>query len=308
MSLKSGRESSMRLVRRWKAPVMAGAAAGMLWYCLVSIGKYNAPAPSRTGSREEGSSKKHARRTKPFPPGSPTRPHIVFVLADDLGQADVGWRPYEFTPDRRGQGGGEQHTRWEQDGGGDEGREQHGHGLIETPRLQALIDEEGAILMPQHYTLTMCTPTRAALMTGLHAHRTGLQHFVLLASQPTGLPLSRTIVPQLMQTAGYRTAATGKWHLGFVARAYLPTSRGFESFYGYVIGAVDYWKHKTKECLVGPVEIPSLSNRESAREHWWGRSLSRGGSLLLPSSYADARCIDDVAVSQPVHRARGAVP
>lgn len=106
------------------------------------------------------------------------------------------------------------------------------HTQFETPRLQALLDEEDGILMPQHYVLTMCTPSRASLLTGLHAHKTGLQHFVLLASQPTGLPLSMTTLPELLQSAGYYTAITGKWHLGFARRDYLPTHRGFQTFYG----------------------------------------------------------------------------
>ena len=136
------------------------------------------------------------------------RPNILFILADDLGYADVG-----FT------------------GGKD----------IKTPNVDRLA-EAGARL-EQFYVQPVCSPTRASLMTGRYPMRYGLQVGVIRPWENRGLPLEERMLPQALKDAGYTTAIVGKWHLGCFQRAYLPTSRGFEHQYGHYSGAIDYFKH-----------------------------------------------------------------
>jgi arylsulfatase A-like enzyme len=136
------------------------------------------------------------------------RPDIVLILADDLGYADVG-----FTG----------------------GRE------IKTPHLDRLA-AAGAVLK-QFYVQPVCSPTRAALMTGRYPMRHGLQVGVIRPWDRHGLPLDERTLPQALREAGYTTVATGKWHLGSFDRAYWPTSRGFDHHYGHLFGAIDYYAH-----------------------------------------------------------------
>lgn len=138
----------------------------------------------------------------------PGKPNILFILADDLGYADVG-----FT-------------------GGKE---------IKTPTLDALASA-GARL-EQFYAQPVCSPTRAALMTGRYPMRHGLQVGVVRPWAQYGLPLDERTLPQALNEAGYVTALLGKWHLGHFDRAYLPTSRGFDRQYGHYNGAIDYFTH-----------------------------------------------------------------
>ncbi len=135
------------------------------------------------------------------------RPNIVFFLADDLGWSDVGW---------------------------------HG-GEIKTPSLDKLATE-GARL-EQFYVLPVCSPTRAALMTGRYPIRHGLQLSVVRPWAQYGLPLDERTLPQALKEAGYRTAIAGKWHLGHFRPEYLPTRRGFDIQYGHYNGAIDYFTH-----------------------------------------------------------------
>ncbi|HEY4313833.1 MAG TPA: arylsulfatase [Pirellulales bacterium] len=135
------------------------------------------------------------------------RPNIVFLLADDLGSDDVGWR------------------------GSD----------IKTPRLDELA-ESGAKL-EQFYVQPVCSPTRAALMTGRYPFRHGLQVGVVRPWAQYGLPLAERTLPQALHDAGYQTAITGKWHLGHFQPEYLPTRRGFDHQYGHYNGALDYFTH-----------------------------------------------------------------
>ncbi|KAK3607928.1 hypothetical protein CHS0354_006522 [Potamilus streckersoni] len=137
-----------------------------------------------------------------------TRPHIIVIVADDLGWNDVSF---------------------------------HGSDQIPTPNIDALA--YGGIIMNNYYVSPICTPTRGALMSGRHPIHTGLQHSVIFASQTYGLPLNITIMPQWFQKLGYRTHMVGKWHLGMFAEQYLPTLRGFESHYGYYQGCEDYFDH-----------------------------------------------------------------
>lgn len=138
----------------------------------------------------------------------PPRPNIVFILADDLGFADVGFNG---------------------------GRE------IATPRLDRLA-ASGARL-DHFYVQPVCSPTRAALMTGRYPMRHGLQVGVVRPWSQYGLPLEERTLAQALKQAGYATAITGKWHLGHFEPAYLPTRRGFDIQYGHYNGAIDYFTH-----------------------------------------------------------------
>src|SRR5688572_3098981 len=136
------------------------------------------------------------------------RPNIVMIIADDLGGNDVGFN------------------------GGKE---------IKTPNLDALA-AAGARL-DAFYVQPVCSPTRAALMTGRYPMRYGLQTGVVRPHAQYGLPLEERMLPAALKEAGYVTAIVGKWHLGHVTPAYLPTRRGFDTQYGHYNGALDYFTH-----------------------------------------------------------------
>ncbi len=141
--------------------------------------------------------------------GQAARPNIVFILADDLGWADVSF---------------------------------HGAKDIKTPNIDRLA-ESGARL-ESFYAMPMCTPSRAAFLTGRYPMRYGLQSFVITPGQHYGLPTDERTVAQALKVAGYKTYAVGKWHLGHSKKAFWPQNRGFDYFYGSTIGNVDYY---TKE-------------------------------------------------------------
>lgn len=136
------------------------------------------------------------------------RPNIVYILADDLGFADVGF---------------------------------HGSD-IKTPRLDQLA--AGGAKLTQFYAQPMCTPTRAALMTGRYPMRYGLQTGVIPSGAKYGLATDEFLLPQALKQVGYRTSLVGKWHLGHGDQALWPRQRGFDSFYGPLVGEIDHFKHE----------------------------------------------------------------
>ncbi|MEQ1825838.1 MAG: arylsulfatase [Pirellula sp.] len=136
-----------------------------------------------------------------------SKPNIVFFLADDLGWGDVGWHGSE----------------------------------IPTPNLDKLASA-GARL-EAFYVQPVCSPTRAALMTGRYPIRHGLQTGVVRPWAQYGLPLPEQTIAEGLRSVGYATAVVGKWHLGHFRPEYLPTRRGFDHQYGHYNGAIDYNDH-----------------------------------------------------------------
>jgi arylsulfatase A-like enzyme len=136
------------------------------------------------------------------------RPNVVFFLADDLGREDCGFM------------------------GGKE---------IKTPHLDKLA--AAGTKLDAFYVQPVCSPTRAALMTGRYPMRHGLQVGVVRPWAQYGLPLEERTLAQALKEAGYATAIVGKWHLGHHAPEYLPTRRGFDRQYGHYNGALDYFTH-----------------------------------------------------------------
>lgn len=146
------------------------------------------------------------------PPASTSRPNILFIVADDLGWSDVGW---------------------------------HG-GFGKTPRMDRLVRE--GVELDQHYVQPVCTPTRAALMSGRYPGRFGPH--TLAPSNLRAMPLGTVTMASALRSAGYRTYQCGKWHLG--ARSeWGPTAYGFDHGYGTLTGAADPWNHKYRR---GPYE------------------------------------------------------
>lgn len=144
---------------------------------------------------------------------TPPRPHIVFVLADDLGWKDLGYQGSE----------------------------------IRTPTLDRLAAE--GTRFDRHYVMPVCTPTRAALLTGRHPVRYGLQDGVFWPWTQHGLSPEERTLAEALREAGYRTALVGKWHLGAHTREVLPRAQGFEHQYGPYNGVIDYYTHRYRRGL-----------------------------------------------------------
>ena len=132
--------------------------------------------------------------------GDDARPNIVIVFADDLGYGDLGC---------------------------------YGHPTIRTPRLDRMA-AEGLLFTSFYSAAPVCTPSRAALLTGRYPIRSGMagnERRVLFPDSTTGIPADEVTLAEALADSGYATACVGKWHLGHLPE-YLPTRNGFERYFG----------------------------------------------------------------------------
>lgn len=136
---------------------------------------------------------------------TPQKPNILIMVADDLGWADVGY---------------------------------HG-GNIDTPSLDLLAQQ--GVRLNRFYTTPICSPTRAALMTGRDPIRLGVAYGVIFPWDNIGVHPDEHFMPETFQAAGYQTAIVGKWHLGHAQMTYHPNNRGFEHFYGHLHTEVGFY-------------------------------------------------------------------
>ncbi|WP_420461265.1 sulfatase-like hydrolase/transferase [Neolewinella sp.] len=150
-----------------------------------------------------------AFRDKAVAPAAPPplQPNILFILADDLGYGDVGF------------------TR----------------GQLVTPVLDALA--RGGVTLQQHYATPQCTPSRAALLTGLFPSRLG--DHATKAHNGKVLPAGMPTLASLLRKQGYRTGISGKWHVG-VTFEDGPLHHGFERAYGILNGGCTQFGHHYK--------------------------------------------------------------
>ena len=133
---------------------------------------------------------------------SPAAPNVLVIFCDDLGYGDLGC---------------------------------YGSDRHRTPNIDRLASE-GARFTDFYVAASVCTPSRAALMTGCYPKRVGLHEnekgqWVLFPKNARGLGANETTVAELLREQGYQTAAIGKWHLGDQPD-YFPTRHGFDSYFG----------------------------------------------------------------------------
>lgn len=107
---------------------------------------------------------------------------------------------------------------------------------LKTPNIDAL-GASGARFTNWYSNAPVCAPARTALMTGRNPIRAGMP------SNGRNLPVSEKTIPSLLKSAGYATALAGKWHLGNTPET-VPNARGFDYFYGFHSGCVDYFSHR----------------------------------------------------------------
>ena len=138
------------------------------------------------------------------------RPNIVFILADDMGYADVSC---------------------------------YGRPDLSTPNIDRLA-ATGVRFLQAYANSAVCTATRAALITGRYQYRlqVGLEEPLTVRATSVGLPREHPTLPSLLKRAGYGTTLVGKWHLGSLP-TYGPLQSGYDHFYGFRSGALDYYSH-----------------------------------------------------------------
>lgn len=137
------------------------------------------------------------------------RPNILLITADNLGYGDLGC---------------------------------YGNRVMKTPVLDQLASE--GVRLTDFYTASpTCTVSRATLLTGRYPQRIGLNHQLSAdENYGDGLRKSEVLIPQYLKPLGYRTACFGKWNVGFSPGS-RPTERGFDEFFGFAAGNIDYYHH-----------------------------------------------------------------
>ncbi len=146
-----------------------------------------------------------------------TKPNIVFVLVDDWGYADIGFR----------------------------------NPAIKSPNFDTLANT--GLILDRHYVYRYCSPSRASFLSGRWPHHVH-QWNIDPPNAAVGLNINMTLLPAKLKQAGYSTHMVGKWHEGFFSKEYLPINRGFDTSSGFLAGsedhmnemkvcAVDFWKN-----------------------------------------------------------------
>ena len=163
---------------------------------------------------------------------TPLRPNILLILVDDLGYGDLSL---------------------------------HGCQEVETPHLDRLA--RSGVRSTQGYVCSpYCSPSRAGILTGRYPTRFGHEFNPHVgAEEKLGLPLSEKTLADHLRGAGYATACIGKWHLGF-ARPYHPQRRGFDFFYGFLVGAHNYRLKRDAKPLFRTTQSENMIYRGEQRE------------------------------------------
>ena len=159
--------------------------------------------------------------------GRTSPPNLVFILADDLGWADLGC---------------------------------YGSDAIRTPNIDR-IAAEGVRFTHAYAGSSWCSPTRFSLYTGRNPGRLecGLEEPLRTRSERNGIPAGHPTLPSLLVEAGYETAMFGKWHCGWLPW-FSPVRAGFQTFFGNLDGAMDYFEH------IGTLGEPDLYEGETPVE------------------------------------------
>lgn len=167
-------------------------------------------------------------------------PNFIIIFADDLGYGDLGI---------------------------------FGNPSIKTPHLDAMA-YEGQKWTNFYAAASVCTPSRAGLLTGRLPVRSGMassKSRVLFPNSKNGLPASEITIAEQLKKVGYTTAAIGKWHLGHKAE-FLPTNHGFDSYFGIPYSNDmdrlqgeefdDYWSRPDESIKTEHFNVPLLRNTE----------------------------------------------
>lgn len=137
------------------------------------------------------------------------KPNLVFILVDDMGYGDLS---------------------------------SYGATDLRTPSIDRLA-KEGIKLTNCYSNGPVCTPTRAAFITGRYQQRVGLEWATGPGMKEPGLPVEETSIARMLKQNGYATALFGKWHLGYKPE-FSPLRHGFDEFFGILSGNVDHYSHK----------------------------------------------------------------
>jgi arylsulfatase A len=166
-----------------------------------------------------------------------TRPNVVLVIMDDIGYGDLG---------------------------------SYGVSDAKTPNLDRLA-REGVRLTDGYANGPVCSPTRAALISGRYQQRVGIEWALSSVNdKDKSLPVSGTSLPALLKTNGYVSGLVGKWHLGFNPQIG-PNAHGFDEFFGFLSGATNYYTHRAGDGTpdlyenTSPVETPAYLTDEISR-------------------------------------------
>jgi arylsulfatase A-like enzyme len=166
---------------------------------------------------------------QPMAPTSTARPNVIVIMADDLGYADVSI---------------------------------YHKGRIPTPNLDRL-GREGVVFTQGYVSTPICSPSRAALMTGRYQQRYGFEHnngpAARDAGERLGLDPAELTLGDVLKAGGYRTGVVGKWHLGSSDEHY-PTNRGFETWWGFLTGQTNFIHPNAPGAVNG---APASTSREA---------------------------------------------
>ncbi|MBT5725888.1 MAG: sulfatase [Gammaproteobacteria bacterium] len=160
--------------------------------------------------------------------GNSVLPNIIVILTDDMGYGDIG---------------------------------AYGNTQIDTPHIDA-IAQRGVLLTNGYASANVCTPSRAGLLTGRYAIRSGLAWKVVQAGDQRSLPASEQTMAELVKGAGYQAGMVGKWHLGSFPGS-SPMHHGFDYFLGvpHSNDMPDFALYEGEEIIEYPVDQRSLTRR-----------------------------------------------